>query len=100
MIILLGSGGFFRDGGLNHLPSIKHIADLLNKPNIFKNVSYKIDKTSRFLRKSKFSFRNCLSTILSDANRPESETHSPIVIVQLFSGGFHAVVMNDTKVMG
>ena len=58
LTILLGSGGFFRDSGLSHLPSIKHIADLLNKPNFFKNVSYKPCKTSKFLRNSKFSFEN------------------------------------------
>ena len=100
-MILLGSGGFFRDTGLNHLPSIKYIADLLNQPSIFKNATYKTIKTSTFARNSKFLFQEHFSKIQLDANRPQSEILSPILVVQLFStGGYHAVVLEDAKVMG
>ena len=47
LMILLGHGGFFRDNGVNSLPSISFLADRLNEPNIFKNVSYKTVKTTR-----------------------------------------------------
>ena len=101
LIVLLTNGGFFRDIGLNHLPTVKHIADLLNRPNIFKNVSYKTIKTSTFVRNSKFSFQGHFSKVQLDANRPQSEILSPILVVQLFStGGYHAVVLEDAKVMG
>ena len=55
IMILLGEGGFFRDNGVNSLPSVKHISNLLNDPNTFKNVSYKSIKTSSFVKNSKFS---------------------------------------------
>ena len=54
-MVLLGSGGFFRDNGLNSLPSIKHIGSLLNDPSIFENVEIKIETVVSFVRKSKFS---------------------------------------------
>ena len=54
LIILLASGGFFRDNGLNSLPSIRHIGSLLNDSNVLKNVEVKIETVVSFVRKSKF----------------------------------------------
>ena len=53
LMILLGVGGFFRNNGLNSLPSIQHIGDLLNEPNMFENVNYKTFKTVSFVKNSK-----------------------------------------------
>ena len=57
VMILLGEGGFFRDYGVNNLPSIKHVSNLLKEPNIFKNVAYKSMKTTTFVRNSKLSVK-------------------------------------------
>ena len=100
LMILLGDGGFFRDNGLNSLPSIRHICSLLNEPDIFSNISYKTVKTSLFVRNSKFWFSGQYSNGLLDANRQKKEVHSPIVGVRSFNtGGKHAVVLEDPKVM-
>ena len=53
LMVLLENGGFFRDNGLNSLPSIKHICSVLNDPNIFKNVNVKYETIVSFVRKSK-----------------------------------------------
>ena len=101
LMILLGDGGFFRDNGLNSLPSIRHICSLLNEPDIFSNISYKTVKTSLFVRNSKFSSSRQYTNELLDANRPKKEIPSPIVGVRSFNtGGKHAVVLEDPKVMG
>ena len=55
---LLENGGFFRENGFNSLPSVKHIAGLLKMPNIFKNVSVKIENIGTFLTNSKDSMIN------------------------------------------
>ena len=66
LTILLGVGGFFRNNGLNSLPSIQHIGDLLNEPNIFENVNYKTFKTVTFVRNSKFvSLKKDFSNVLN-----------------------------------
>ena len=101
LMILLGDGGFFRDDGLNSLPSIRHICSLLNEPDIFSNISYKTFKTSLFVRNSKFSIKKHKSNGRLDANRQKKQVHSPIVGVRSFNtGGTHAVVLEDPKVMG
>ena len=53
LMILLENGGFFRDNGLNSLPSIKHICGILNEPNIFKSVNVQNETIVSFVRKSK-----------------------------------------------
>ena len=50
---LLQHGGFFRDNGLNSLPSINHAASLLGKPDIFKNFNLRRENIETFLIKSK-----------------------------------------------
>ena len=79
LMILLGSGGFFRDNGLNSLPSIKYIGSLLNDPNIFKELDVKIETVVSFVRKSKYieqkSFTLSLSRYQStrkSSSRPNS----------------------------
>ena len=111
LMILLESGGFFRDSGLNSLPSIKHICSILNDPNIFKDVSAKNQTLVSFVRKSKFSKKNCLFQVYLDNNRPEKEVHSPIVGVEMYDGvgvhdpekcklQKHAVTLKDHKLLG
>ena len=53
LMVLLENGGFFRDNGLNSLPSVKHLCSLLNDPNIFKNVDVKNETVVSFIRKRK-----------------------------------------------
>ena len=53
LMVLLENGGFFRDNGLNSLPSVKHICNLLNDPDIFKNVDVKNETIVSFIEKSK-----------------------------------------------
>ena len=55
LMILLGSGGFFRDNGLNSLPSIKYVGSLLKDPSTFKKFDVKIETIVSFVRNSKFS---------------------------------------------
>ena len=64
LMVLLGSGGFFRDNGFNSLPSIKYIGRLLNDPNIFKNVEVKIETIVSFVRKRKFYEENHFSKLI------------------------------------
>ena len=64
IMILLGEGGFFRYNGLNSLPSIKHISNLLDQPDIFKSVSYKSLKTSTFVKNSMFNTESHYLTVL------------------------------------
>ena len=54
LMVLLENGCFFRDNGLNSLPSIKHICSLLNDSNIFNNVETKTETIVSFVRQSKF----------------------------------------------
>ena len=54
LMVLLGSGGFFRNCGLNSLPSIRHIGSIFNDPNIFANFKVKTQTVASFVRKSKF----------------------------------------------
>ena len=55
LMTLLENGGFFRDNGLNSLPSIKHLGSLLNDQNIFRNVGTKVETIVSFVRNSEFS---------------------------------------------
>ena len=108
LMVLLESGGFFHDNGLNSLPSINHICSLLNDPNFFKSVSAKNESLVSFVRKSKFSMRKCLIQVYLDNNRAEKESPSPIVGVEMYDGvgvydsetcklQKHAVVLKDYK---
>ena len=114
-MILLECGGFFRDNGLNSLPSIKHICSILNAPNIFKNVTAQNETIVSFVRKSKFFFKQKrLVQVYLDNNRPEDEVdfvQSPIVGVEMYNGNEvfdpqkfkiqkHAVVLEDHKQLG
>ena len=51
---LLRYGGFFRDNGLNSLPSIKHMANLLGETNFFKRFTVKTENIEEFLNESKW----------------------------------------------
>ena len=110
-MVLLENGGFFRNNGLNSLPSIKHICRLLNDPNIFKNVNVKHETIVSFVKKSKFSMQKRLVQVYLDKNRPEKDVHSPIVGVEMYDGvkvydpetctlQKHAVVLRDHKLLG
>ena len=107
LMILFENGGFFRDNGLNSLPSIKCIGSLLNEPNAFKNVETKVDTIVSFIKKSKFSEQKQLVHFCLDTNRPKEEVHSPIVGVEMYSKNDqtvkiqkHAVLLNDLTLTG
>ena len=106
-MVLLGSGGFFRDCGLNSLPSIRHLGRVLNDPNIFTNFKVKTQTVASFARKSKFLEQTIFSQRYIDTNRAEEEVHSPIIIVEFYFNADpnaeikqHAVVLKDSKLMG
>ena len=103
LMILLGSGGFFRDNGLNSLPSIKYVGSLLNDPNTFKELDVKIETVVSFVRKSKYTEQKSFTQVYLDTNRPENQVHAPIVVVELWSNleiQQHAVVLKDPKLSG
>ena len=106
-MILLENGGFFQDNGLNSLPSIKHICDILNDPNIFKNFEVKKGTIVSFVRNSKFSEQKSIVHLYLDINRPEENVHSPIVGVELYYKDDqnveikkHAVLLKEAKLLG
>ena len=76
LMILLGSGGFFRDNGLNSLPSIKYIGSLLNDPNTFKELDVKIETVVSFVRKSKYSEKFSKYLLLKCLSRHQSTKKS------------------------
>ena len=107
LMILLGSGGFFRDNGLNSLPSIKYIGSLLKNPNTFKELDVKIETVVSFVRKSKFLRQKSFAQLYLDTKRPEKKVHSPIVGVEFYFKDDqnveikkHAVVLNNLKPLG
>ena len=107
LMVLLENGGFFRDNGLNSLPSIKHIGALLNDPGTFKNFEAKIQTIVSFVRKRKFLEQTYFVQLHLDTNRLEEEVHSPIVGVEMYSKDDqnvkiqkHAVVLKTPKQLG
>ena len=112
-MVLLENGGFFRNNGLNSLPSVKHICRLLNDPDIFKNVDAKNETVVSFIRKSKLWNVRRLVQVHLDNSRPDKDVHSPIVGVEMYDGvgvydpdvfklqniqlQKHAVVLKDLK---
>ena len=103
---LLSYGGFFRENGLNSLPSIKRIAKLMKMSDVFKNVNPKIESIKTFLDKSKNSIvsLNYLKFTVLDSAYFCHEIHSPIIGLDLEflnekdpkkAHGRHAVVLRE-----
>ena len=90
---LLTSGGFFRDNGLNSLPSIKQIARILNLKSGFKS-ELKTEKIVLMCQRRKFIEIFGFDLVLIDSG----DNHLPIVYLENSTGGFHATILKETKI--